>query len=413
MIMNSVDRSEEFKIALAKLDQWIAKADWKAYDTFDGLSSPMAPLLTLQHPFLRQVWQQGVRRFPINLRPLLGIKPSISSKGMGFLAQGHLRLYQALGQEDHLRKMTFCLEWLIKNPSAGFKGLCWGNHFEYQSRGGRIPRGTPTVVWTGLIGHALIDAYEALGENRYLETAQRVAEFIVNELGWYDAGDDLCLSYIPPTVGRQPPSEENSCHNANMLGASFLSRVHRHIKNPLYLEIARKGVSFTARHQLEDGAWYYAVGPKYQWVDSFHTGYVLESLHWYIGATGDASFRPVLEKGYRYFVDTFFLADGTPRYYRQKTRPLDIQCASQGIQTLVNLREFDPRSMGLAVKVARWTVANMQDKSGYFYYRKYPFITNKTPTFHWGQATMLCALATLVAALKVEREPWTRQSAVA
>jgi hypothetical protein len=37
----------------------------------------------------------------------------------------------------------------------------------------------------------------------------------------------------------------------------------------------------------------------------------------------------------------------------------------------------------------------MQDPTGYFYYRKYPLITNKTPTLHWGQATMFAALALL------------------
>ncbi len=88
-----------------------------------------------------------------------------------------------------------------------------------------------------------------------------------------------------------------------------------------------------------------------------------------------------------------------PRYYDNKTRPIDIQCASQGIQTLVNLSDLHPQSIGLAVKVARWTIKNMQDKTGYFYYRKYPLITNKTPTLHWGQATMFAALATLTSKL--------------
>jgi hypothetical protein len=36
----------------------------------------------------------------------------------------------------------------------------------------------------------------------------------------------------------------------------------------------------------------------------------------------------------------------------------------------------------------------MQDASGYFYYRRYSrWLVNKTPTLHWGQATMLSALA--------------------
>jgi hypothetical protein len=50
----------------------------------------------------------------------------------------------------------------------------------------------------------------------------------------------------------------------------------------------------------------------------------------------------------------------------------------------------------LAVKAAEWTINNMQDRSGYFYFRRYPIITAKTPYIHWGQATMFKALATLL-----------------
>ena len=57
-----------------KLDEWISKNDWKAYDPFDGLSAKGAKLLTLNNRYLRIVLQQSVRRFPFNLRPLLGIK---------------------------------------------------------------------------------------------------------------------------------------------------------------------------------------------------------------------------------------------------------------------------------------------------------------------------------------------------
>jgi len=56
--------------SLLKLERWSVAADYQAFDTFDGLSSPLAPLFTLNIPLLKQVWQQGVRRFPLNLRPL-------------------------------------------------------------------------------------------------------------------------------------------------------------------------------------------------------------------------------------------------------------------------------------------------------------------------------------------------------
>ena len=101
-------------------------------------------------------------------------------------------------------------------------------------------------------------------------------------------------------------------------------------------------------------------------------------------------------KGYQYWKDTFFLQDGTPRYYNHKTLPIDIQCSSQAIDTLVFFQSADPYSLSLALKVAEWTIQHMQDRTGYFYYRRYSHnVVNKTPTLHWGQATMLCALAGL------------------
>jgi hypothetical protein len=99
--------------------------------------------------------------------------------------------------------------------------------------------------------------------------------------------------------------------------------------------------------------------------------------------------------GSEYWKKTFFLSDGTPRYYDNKTLPLDIQCASQAIDTLVFFSDIDKGALELAGRVARWTIEHMQDPSGYFYYRRYNGVINKTPTLHWGQATMLCALAGL------------------
>jgi hypothetical protein len=358
-----------------------------AYDTFDGLSSPYARVLTFNHPFLKQVWQQSVRRFPINLRPVLGIKPGMSTKGMGFFAQGYLRLYQTHGTPAFLEKLKYCLQWLMEQRSAGFKGCCWGNHFDYQSRGGNIAKGTPTIVWTGLIAHAFLDAYEGLDEERYLDVARSACDFILDELGWMEFPEGILLRYYP--------NADILVHNSNMIGAGLLARVNSFSANSRYREMAEQAVQFTLHHQTGEGGWYYGVGTKWAWIDSFHSAYVLEALHTFCRCTGSTRYQTQLRKGYTFFVETFFKPDGTPRYYAQKTLPIDIQCASQAIQTLINLREWHPQSAATALKVAEWTIANMQDRTGYFYYRKYPLITNKTPTLHWGQATMFAALALL------------------
>ncbi|HXJ80465.1 MAG TPA: hypothetical protein VMS64_17525 [Candidatus Methylomirabilis sp.] len=370
-----------------KLDGWIQRANWMAYDPFDGLSSPYASLFVGNNPLLRRIWQRAVRGFPVNLRPLLRIKPAVSSKAMGFFAQGYLRLYQTHGEAAFLKKMTFCLEWLMEHRSAGSVGYGWGNHFDYHSRAGSIRKGTPTIVWTGLITHAFLDAYEALGDQRYLAVARSVCDFILGELGWIEFEEGIVFRYYPKADTR--------VHNSSMIGASVLARVGALSSDPSYRDVAERAVRFTVHHQTSRGAWYYGVGPEWAWIDSFHTAYILEALDMFRRYTASSTYDACLARGYGFFVDTFFRPDGTPRYYADKTSPIDIQCASQAIQTLINLRALHPDSVATAEAVTDWTLSRMQDETGYFYYRKYPLITNKTPTLHWGQATMLSALAVL------------------
>lgn len=383
---------EEINASICRLSDWLERKDYSGYDTFDGLNAKFLRPLTFENKYLRMTLQQGVRRIPINLRPFLGIEKSRSTKGMGFLAKGFLRLYQATADTAWREKTRMALEWLIENQSPGYNGACWGNHFDYQSRSSYVERGTPSVVWTSLIGHAFLDAYEHLSQERYLQVAVSACEHIQRDLRAYSEGGTLCINYFPTTT--------HQVHNANTLGASLLARTYAYTRTEVLREMAQKAMQYTANHQQPDGSWYYGPAANLRWVDNFHTAYVLDCFKHYAQATADSSFEQHLSRGYEYWKRTFFLSDGTPRYYNHKTLPLDIQCSSQAIDTLVFFRDRDPEALPLAVKVAQWTIRRMQDPSGYFYFRRYPYgIVNKTPTLHWGQATMLCALAGLFEAL--------------
>jgi polysaccharide biosynthesis protein VpsJ len=382
----------EIEGSIQRLSRWLEENDYRGYDTFDGLSAVYLRPLTFSSPLLRTVLQQGVRRFPLNLRPILGIRRHRSSKGMGFLARGFIRLHKATGDPIWASKAKDALQWLIEHPASGYKGMSWGNHFDYQSRAFFLPKGVPTVVWTSLIGHAFLDAYEHFQDTSYLNVAVSSCEHILTELTAFPDGEGVCIAYVP--------GKDSRVHNANTLGASLLIRTYAHAKNEDYRDLAEKALQYTAGHQQADGAWYYGEKENLHWVDNFHTAYVLDCFLHYQQSTGDMRFNKTLLNGYRYWKEMFFLPDGTPRYYNHKTLPLDIQCSSQAIDTLVFFRQIDPDASGLALKVARWTIANMQDDSGYFYYRRYSsWMVNKTPTLHWGQATMLSALAGLYSLL--------------
>jgi hypothetical protein len=388
---NRISKGRIFE-SIGRLSSWLEQNDYRGYDTFDGLNAKYLRPLTFETNLLRTILQQGVRRFPINLRPLLGIPKRHSTKGMGFLARGFMRLHQATGDTTWADKAQTALDWLIENRSTGYSGACWGNHFDYQSRSFYLPKGVPTIVWTSLIGHAFLDGYDHFRKQEYLDVAVSACEHILRDLDTFSEGNAICLSYIP--------LENKQVHNSNTLGGSLLARTYAHTGTESYRSTAQKALQYTANHQRPDSSWYYGEAANLHWVDNFHTAYVLDCFKYYFEATGDDRFVNSMTDGYEYWKRTFFLPNGTPKYYDYKTLPIDIQCSSQAIDTLVFFSDRDPESIPLALKVAKWTIDNMQDRTGYFYYRRYsPWLVNRTPTLHWGQATMFSALSGLYKSL--------------
>jgi hypothetical protein len=378
--------------SIQRLSDWLEKSDYRGYDTFDGLNAKLLRPLTFNNKLLRMALQQGVRRFPINLRPLIGVSKSHSTKGMGFIARGFMRLHEATGDTSWRGKAEYVLQWLVDNQAIGYTGASWGNHFDYQSRVSYVPKGLPSVVWTSLIGHAFLDAYKHFQSDRFLQVAINACEHILHDLSTFSEEDSLCISYFP--------TQDVQVHNANTLGASLLARTYAYTRYAPYRVLAEKAIRYTAGHQSANFSWYYGEAVDLHWVDNFHTAYVLDSFKYYADGTGDHQFEENLTHGYRYWKSAFFLPDGTPKYYDYKTLPIDIQCCSQAIDTLVLFRDRDPDALPLALRIAAWTIKHMQDRTGYFYYRRYSrWLVNKTPTLHWGQATMLCALAGLYGAL--------------
>jgi hypothetical protein len=132
---------QEMLEPVQRLDSWLTRNDYQAYDPFDGLNAWLRPLAV--GGLGKQLLQQGVRRFPVNVRPLLGIRPAPSSKGYGYLARGYLKLHRLTGEQAYLDKAIACLTWLRANGSRQYGGMSWGNHFDYPSRVFYLPRARP------------------------------------------------------------------------------------------------------------------------------------------------------------------------------------------------------------------------------------------------------------------------------
>jgi hypothetical protein len=168
-------------------------------------------------------------------------------------------------------------------------------------------------VWTSLIGHASLDGYEYLGKEEYLRVARSACEYILRDIEALTYGEAVCIIYVPGLDCR--------VHNANTLGANLLARTFSYTGDRAYLELGRKALLYTAEHQRQDGPWYYAEKEDGHWIDSFHTGFVLDCYKCCLQSTNDRQFEAVMNTGYEYWKKTFYLPDGTPRYYNHNNAP--------------------------------------------------------------------------------------------
>jgi hypothetical protein len=382
-----------FEQSLMRAIDWVTSHQYKAYEPADGNSSVLFHL-TGGRVLPMRILQQIVLRSPINIRPLLGVRAHESAIGRGYLAWAYLTLYRQNNAPAAKESALSCLQWLIDHRAGGYDEFCWGDPYEYATRSGRRPFGEPLLIWTALIGQTFIEAYETIGDQQYLKVATSCARWVTS-LPVEQTATGACLSYNAYT--------QSSIHNANLMGAAFLARLSGHTGDSTALAAARSAVEYSCTRQRPDGAWFYAEAPKYHWIDNFHTGYNLSALAVYRMASGDHSFDHHFSQGLTYFKAHLFEADGRPKYFHDRTYPVDIQCAAQAIDTLVHVSDWDAESLPLAMKVADWTIAHMQVRDGHFAYRDLGWILVRTPMLHWGQGTMIKALASLVDLLK--REP--------
>jgi len=200
-----------------KLHDFCAEREWRGYDPYDGLNSPLARILHGKET--RQAWTQLHRRSPVNLRPLFGIKPTLNAKGLALFAMG-----------NNDAKLLKLLE-SLRNPNGG-----WGYPFDWQSRAFFAPRGTSNLICTAFAAKALkCDVSEFVGKHLLRN-------------GW--------ITYIA--------GSDTQVHNVNMIGAALIGR--------------RDCMEFSVKRQRPDGSWWYGEAENQHWIDNFHTGYNLVAL---------------------------------------------------------------------------------------------------------------------------------------
>lgn len=382
-------------IAFGTLKSYCEAEKFMGWDPYDGLNSKIFQATFLKKwPLARLVWIQAFKRLPINLRKLLLVPKAYNAKGIGLFLNGYCNLYQLalkgrtdFGTTDEiLQKIHELSELLLKMQNTNYSGACWGYNFDWQAR--RLflfPKNTPTVVATTFVTSALFEAYEITKDERYLQTALSAANFIINDLNRTAIDDGFLLSY-------SPLPGNNTVYNASLLGAKTLSYCYKYSQNETFKNTAKRIIATACKGQQPDGSWVYGLLGVQSWIDSFHTGYNLDAIAHYQNFCSDKQFDSYYKKGFDYYLNTFFLTDGTPKYYHNKTYPIDIHCPGQLWVTLAAGNAWQGNEM-LADKVLQWTLTNMQDKKGYFYYQIKKNISSKISYMRWSNAFMFNAMS--------------------
>lgn len=371
--------------SLNKLRAYIEKEDFKGYDPYDALNSPLLKALSLDQKYLRIAFIQLLKRLPVNVRPVLGIKKDYNPKGIGLFLSGYAKLYRIEKKPECLEKIEYLLGLLERLKSNGYSGNCWGYNFDWQSRAFYLPRYTPTIVNSSFIGHALIDTYRFTGQEKALEMAIHIKDFILRDLNRTEEDGGLCFSYTP--------KDHTKIHNANLLGASLLIRLYGYTDDAELRETALASLAYSMKCQNDDGSWYYAETDFQRWIDSFHTGFNLQSIAYFLDEGFGKEYTAAFNKGVTFYQRNFFLDDGTPKYYHDKVYPIDIHSAAQAIAVFSGIGyEF----CTLKENITMWMIRNLQNKDGYYYFQQKRIYTNKIPYIRWGQAWVFHGLTELL-----------------
>ena len=370
---------------------WCREHDFAGHDPFDALNSRLFQATPFANSCnARLLWTQFVKRSPVDLRSLTRVPAERNAKGIALFALAQLATYRRLRSEEAGLQTRNLLAMLLSMKTEGCSGAAWGYNFDWQSRNFFAPRGTPTVVPTAFAARVFIEAAREFKDDEYLKTARSVCDFILHDLPrTVDTDTELCFSYAPNTDTR--------IFNASLLAAEVLAEVGSLTNDAALAHEAERAARYVINQQQPDGSWTYGTNPNQSWIDNFHTAYILFSLRRIIAACSlSVDFQQALERGFGYWKRTFFLADGWPKYYHDDPYPVDAHAAASAIVTLLECRDLDENSSTLAHQIAAWTINNLRDPRGFFYYQRRRFYTVRKPYMRWTQAWMLYALARLL-----------------
>lgn len=310
-------------------------------------------------------------------------------------AMGFALLAQQTNEDKYYDRAVHFLDVLEQTRCPGYEHYCWGYPFDWVTRTGVMATGTPLITTTPYVYEAFSAVHRIDGNARWLKIMQSIADHAIKDIKDRELASDIA------TAGYNPLDQQGGVINASAYRAFLLTSAAIQFGRDDYRRIAERNLNFVLTSQQFDGSWFYASDEIRDFVDHFHTCFVLKALAKIDALTDHERCRKAIEAGVAYYARHLFDDSGLPKpfsraprltIYRQELYDY-AECINLGILLRGRFPELDERlRTTLDDLLAHWVKLD-----GSFRSRRLLLGWDNVPMHRWAQAQLFRSLCFLLA----------------
>jgi len=311
-------------------------------------------------------------------------------------AMGFAFLAEVYKQDAHLKRAIHFLEVLKETRCRGFQHFCWGYPFNWETRNGTLPGGTPMITSMPYVYEAFRQVYQLDGNSQWLEVMHSIAQHALEDYQDFEVSPEASTCCYCPG-----PKNSSGVINASSYRAFLLTMAAFDFSEEKYRKVAEKNLNFVLGSQNTNGSWYYSNDQVRDFVDHFHTCFVLKALAKIEQITGSQKCRSAIERGIDYYVKNLFDTNGLPKPFSKPPR-LTVyrrelydyaECINLGVLLQGRFPDLD-RTLS---KVLNDVVQRWQKSDGAFRARELLIGWDNVPMHRWAQSQMFRSLSFFLA----------------
>jgi hypothetical protein len=327
-------------------------------------------------------------------------------------AMGFAFLASTYESDEYYRRAVHFLEVLQETRCPGYKDYGWGYPFDWETRNGPMFANTPLITTLPYAYEAFSQVYALDSDPKWLAVMRSIAEHGFKDYRDMETGSGASSCGYTPAA-------DDPCGviNASAYRAFLLTKAGLELSEQRYLNVAKKNLNFVIASQNADGSWPYAVDGTRDFVDHFHTCFVMKALSKIEKLTGSVECKNAISRGVAYYLKNLFDAKSlpipfskAPRFTVYRRELYDYaECINLGVLLNGRFQELD-ETVSTVVKdvVERW-----QKKDGSFRARELKAGWDNVPMHRWAQSQLFRSFSFLLSQNKDEskqRVPETRSA---